>query len=335
MTQETPNVRLSGLEKASLLLVTLGTKTATGILQELPPEDVQRIAAQIARQGDVDPETRDQVIKEFDEQRKSISVGGIEYAKELLEEVLGASKAQEIIDEINAGSAGRPFDWLKSAGVAKLASYLENERPQVIALVLAHLTPGQAAEALTLLPEAVQGEVAYKLTSMQPVVPDVIRSIEETLRSKILREGSGDMKSVGGVHSLVSILNNSDRPTENKIIEFLAEAEAQLADSVRQMMFVFEDIAKLDERAIQLIIREAEQEDLRLSMKGAPSEIRDIIFKNMSERAAETLKEDLENMGPAKRRDVEAAQRRVVAVVRKLDESGEISLRADEEEYIT
>jgi flagellar motor switch protein FliG len=247
-------------------------------------------------------------------------------------QTVGAEKAEEILGDISHGHIGKPFEWVKSPDISRLANLLQHERPQVIALVLAHLNIDQASALLSSLPQELQGNVALRLTSMKPVDIDIVHTIDGVLKEKIARNSSGDMKAVGGVQSLVTILNNADRSTENQIISYLEQTESGIADSVKQMLFVFEDIVNLDNRAIQAIIRELDQEDLRLSLKGTSDEIREVFFKNMSERAVEAMREDLEMMGSVRRRDVEAAQRRVVAVIRRLEEAGEISTRPDDEE---
>jgi flagellar motor switch protein FliG len=179
-----------------------------------------------------------------------------------------------------------------------------------------------------------QGEIAYRLTTMLPVAPETASSIEKILQGQLMGDGSSDLKDVGGLDALVSVLNNADRATERKILEYLEEIEASIAENVKLRMFVYEDIANLDTRAIQRIIREAEQDDMRLSLKGAAQAVKDAMFSNMSERAAEALKEDLETMGPVKVKDVEAARRRIVATVRRLEDAGEITIREDTEEVI-
>lgn len=332
---ESTAIHLSGIEKASLLLIALGSKTASGILQQLDPQEVQKLCTRIAMHKNVDPNLRDAVLREVAQTEQAKSAGGMDYAQELLEQSLGSSKAKEMLADIAKGSGARPFDWLTSANVSRLANCLRSERPQVITLVLAHLTSDQAASTLALLPEDLQGKVAFRLTSMQPVALEVVETIEEIVKQRMTTDSGGDRRAVGGLQSLVSILNNADRSTENKILEFLQEAESSIAENVREMMFVFEDVITLDDRSLQIVIRELEQDDLRLAMKGATDEIREAFFRNMSERAAEALKEDLEMMGPVKRRDVEAAQRRVVSTVRRLEESGDINLRTEEEDIIT
>ena len=335
MTQEAAPIQLTGVERASLLLITLGSKTASNVMQHLTPEEATKLASQIAKQKKVDPVLQEQVVQEYIQSRDADGVGGLGYAQELLEQALGPAKAKEVMSDITAGSGGRPFDWLKGMSASRVATSLLNERPQVISLVLAHLPGDRAAEVISQLPDSVQGKVAYRLTSMQPVAPEMVKAVEEVLRAKISKDATGDLKNVGGLQSLVAILNNADRTTEGKIMKYLEGTESAIAESVKSMMFVFEDTIKLDDRAIQIIIRELEQEDLRLSLKGAMQEIKDLFFRNMSERAAETLREDLEMMGPVRRKDVEAAQRRVVAVIRRLDEAGEISLREEDEEVVS
>lgn len=325
--------KMSGLEKASLLLIALGSKAASGVLQHLSPAEVHTLCSQIAAQNKVDNFNLEHVLHEFTSQHNSTrSAGGLDYARELLQQVLGTAKAEEILGDISEGNITKPFEWLKTSDIPRLANILLHERPQVIALVLAYLGIDQASILLSTLPQELQGNVAYRLTSMKPVDIDIVRTIDEIIREKLSRNNSGDLKAVGGLQSLVTILNNADRSTENMIITYLEQTESSIADSVKQMLFVFEDVANLDNKAIQAIIRELEQEDLRLSLKGTSPEIREVFFRNMSERAVEAMREDLEMMGSVKKRDVEAAQRRVVSVIRRLEEEGEINIRQDEEE---
>jgi flagellar motor switch protein FliG len=336
MAQETSAEALSGVEKASLLLVALGTDGASSVLQRLSPEQVKSLGAQISKLRNVEPAVRDNVLREFASRHTTgLTVPAAEYAREILEQALGPAKAQDIVAEILTDSSGQPFDWLKSVGTPRLAACLRNERPQVIALVCAYLSPMRAADVISQLPEQVQGDVAYRLGYMQSVSPEIAEAVEDSLETKLSREGNTNLKAVGGVNSLVAILNNADRATETKIFDYLETIEAGVAESVREMLFVFDDIAKMDDQALQAIIQETEQEDLRLAIKGTTEPIRQAFFKNMSERAAEAMKEDLEMMGRVKVRDVEAAQRRVTAVVRRLDEAGTISIRSDSEEFVS
>jgi len=328
--------QLSGIEKASLLLIALGSKTASSVLQQLSPEEVHKLAAQMSKQETVAPNVREQVLSEYTQSRGQGQMsGGLEYVQELLDQALGPDKAKEVLAEIASGSSGRPFDWLRSLGADRVADFLHSERPQVIALVLAHLPTELAADMMSRLPEDLQGKVAYRLTSIRPVASEIVRAIEDTAKSRLSKEGAGSLRTVGGVQALVTILNNADRSMEKKILEYLEGTEPRIAESMKQLMFVFEDVTTLDDRAIQAVIRDSEQEDLRLSLKGASDVVKEAFLKNMSERAAEAMKEDLEMLGSVRVRDVEAAQRRMVAVIRKLEDTGEISLRQDGEEVIT
>jgi len=331
MAQESA-VSLSGVDKASMLMLALGTEAAGSVMQQLTADEVKTLGTNIARLGNVDASAKDKVLKEFAAKHKDGTVAGSDYVRQVLDNALGSARAQEIAAEIFGDTSGQPFDWLKGVAVSRLAACLHNERPQVIALILAYMLPARAAEVICMLPEQMQGDVAYRLGYMQSVSPEIAESVERILEKKLAKEGSTALKAVGGVSSLVAILNNADRATESKILEYLDTVEAGVADSVREMLFVFEDIAKLDDTALRAILQEADQEDVRLAMKGSTEAIRESFFRNMSERACEAMKEDLEMMGRVKVKDVEAAQRRIMAVVRRLDEAGTISIRQDNDE---
>lgn len=336
MTTENTTIGLSGTEKAALLLIALGSKTAGSVLQQLSQDEVRKLCEEIAKQKHVDPDVQAQILKEFAQIQETGAAGdgGVDYARDLLQQAVGSASAEELIADIKDELTGRPFGWLKGLNKTQVAACLQAERPQVSALVLAHLNPVFAAEVMSALPEEVQGKIAYALTTMRPIAPEAVRAVEDNLRFKLSRDGASDLKAVGGLRSLVTILNNADRPTEQKVLEFLEQSEASIAESVRQLLFVFEDIIKLDDQALQTVIRELDQQDLRLSLKGASDEIREAFFRNMSERAAEALKEDLEVMGPVRLREVEVARGRVVAVVRRLNEAGQINMRPDEEDMV-
>lgn len=329
------NLGLSGMEKASLLLLAMGTESASSVLQKLSPEEVKVLGSSIARWNKVDASLKESVLNEFALRHKEgVILGGADYVRQILETALGPSKAEDYAAEILADTSDMPFGWLKSVGTPRLAQCLRNERPQIIALILAYIPPTRAADVISQLPEQIQGDVAYRLGYMQSVSPEIVEALEAVLESKLSREGTATLKAVGGVNSLVSILNNADRATETKILDYLETVESGVAESVREMLFVFEDIAKLDDVALRAILQESEQEDIRLAMKGSTESIRQAFFKNMSERAAEAMKEDLEMMGRVKIRDVEASQRRIMAVVRRLDDAGTISIRSDNEEFV-
>lgn len=331
---ESAATRISGTEKAALLLMALGTETAAPVLQQLSPEEVQRLCDGIARSKDADPKLRSQVLREVAVSEAARSGGGLDFARELLEQSLGGSKARDMLAEIARATVAQPFEWVTEQDTSRLVPCLRNEREQVITLVLAHLPSDLAAAVLAQLPHDQQGKIAYRLTAMQPVDSEVVRIVEDMVKARMSSRDAGDRRSVGGLQSLVSILNSADRATENKILDFLHGSEAGIARSVREMMFVFEDVITLDDRSLQRVTRELEMDDLSLSLKGASEETKEEFFRNMSERAADALKEELETMGPAKRKDVEAAQRRVVSVVRRLEKSGDISLHPEQDDII-
>jgi flagellar motor switch protein FliG len=327
---------LSGVEKASLLLLALGAEAAGSVMQKLSADECKLLGTNIAKFNNVGATAKNSVLQEFATKHKDgAGVSGSEYVRQILESALGTEKAQDLVAEIFPDrTITQAFGWLKSVGTPRLSATLRNERPQVIALILAYLPPTRAADVISQLPEEMQGDVAYRLGYMQSVSPDISAAIEDILETKLQRESNGVMKAVGGVSSLVAILNNADRATEAKILDYLDTVEAGVSESVREMLFVFDDIAKLDDTALRAILQETEQEDVRLAMKGSTESIRQAFYKNMSERAAEAMKEDLEMMGRIKVRDVEAAQRRIMAVVRRLDEAGTISIRANDDEFV-
>ncbi|MDH7602917.1 MAG: flagellar motor switch protein FliG, partial [Armatimonadota bacterium] len=327
---------LSGAAKAAILLIALGTNLSSSVLQQLSPDEVERIAAEIVRQKRVRPDLREKVLEEC---RRALTdqtaLGGQEYAREVLSGVFGESKAKELLSRVSAGvstvGAGRN---LKTIPPRQLAALLQIERPQIIALVLAHLPADHAAQVLVALPEDVQGQVALRLTAMRPTDPDVVNTVAKVIADKAAESEGMGLTEVGGEDSVVRILSNVGRSTEKRILDYLRKVDETIAEQIRNKMFVFEDILNLDDRSIQIILREVPQEDLRLALKGVPDNIKEVFFRNMSQRAAETLKEDLEATGPVKLKDVEAAQNRIVAVARQLDEAGEISLRKSSEDLV-
>ncbi|MGC8862903.1 MAG: flagellar motor switch protein FliG [Armatimonadota bacterium] len=326
--------QVSGLEKAAILLIALGQQTAASALQQLSPDEVRAVCAQIARITDVDQSLRQHVLDEFRQFQENASPGGgAEYARMLLEQVLGPENAQA--SDVEKPRESRRFDWIRGDAVPRLAEALSEERPQVIAFVLAHLPPEPAAEVMSRLPDETKGDVAVRLSTIQPVADEITKQIADILQTQLIREGASGTNSLGGPEAVANLINISDRSTETAILDYLDSRSPELAATVRQKMFSFEDIPNLDDRHIQRLIREAEQEDIRLSLKGAPEELKDAFFRNMSERAAQALKEELEMMGPAKLKDVEAARKRVVAVVRRLRDAGEITFgTVDEEELV-
>lgn len=338
MSLDMETAQLSGLDKASLLLVTLGPSAAGTVLKHLTPEEAQMIGARIARQKTIDASARAAIADEFAKSRESGSAtAGMDFAREVLQQALGPAKAEEVLSELSTDARPKPFGWLRQVASSSLANSLRNVRPQVTALVLAHLPPSKAAEVVSQLPEEAQGDVAYRLTRVREVSPEVTQTLESALRNALQGGGGARRDEAEGLRALVEILNNSDRATESKILQHLEKTESGVAESVRSMLFAFEDVTQLDDQTLQIVIQALEQEDLRLAIKGSSDEIKEAFLRNMSQRAADAMREDLEMMGRVKVRDVEAAQRKIVSVIRQLDERGEIAIHADVEgeEYVS
>ena len=267
--------------------------------------------------------------------REYVEQGGINYAREVLEAALGKEKARMIIERLTATLQVRPFDFARKTEPTQILSFIQNEHPQTIALVLAYLRPEQASLILSALPPEKQVDVARRIATLDRTTPEVLEDIESTLEQRLSAYEIHDYTAAGGIDSAVEILNQVDRATEKTIMEALEEDDPELAEEIRKRMFVFEDIVTLDDRAIQLIIREVDSRDLALALKTASEEVADRIYRNMSKRAANLLKEDIEFMGPVRLRDIEEAQSRVVSVVRRLEESGDLIIsRGEEDELI-
>lgn len=328
---------ISGRRKVAIALVALGPELSAQVLRHMREEDIEEISLEIATMGKIPPQVTDSVLEEVHEfvtAQKYVSEGGISYAKEILERVLGSARAIEIINKLTASLKATPFDFIRNAGPEQIITFLENEHPQTIALVLAHLRPDQSAAVLSALPPDLQSEVAIRLATMEGTTPEVIAEVEALLGKKMSAVGAQDIKATGGVKALVDVLNNVDRATEKTILERLEEENPALAEEVKNMMFVFEDVVLLDDRAVQLVLREIDFKDLALALKAASDQVKEKIFKNMSERAGAMLREDMEFLGPVRLRNVEEAQQRIVAVIRRLEEAGEIVIARGKEDEI-
>lgn len=320
--------QLTNREKAAVLLVALGPEATAKIYKHLREEDVENLALDVARLGKVTPEIRRQVVAEFHEMclaQEVISEGGIDQARRALETAFGQDRANEVINKVIQTLQVLPFDFIKKTDPSQLLSFIQDEHPQTIALILAHLNANQAAAVLSGLPQELRAEVARRIAIMDRTPPEVIREIEKVLERKlsnaVVMQG---FTAAGGVKSLVEVLNWVDRTTEKTILESLTETSPELADEVKKLMFVFEDIIMLDDASIQKVMREVDTKELALALKGVGEEVQTRIFKNMSERASAMLKEDMEFMGPVRLRNVEEAQQRIVGVIRRLEEAGEI-----------
>lgn len=318
---------LTGRQKAAILLVSLGPDISAEIFKHLREEEIEQLTLEIANIRRVDAEEKEEILAEFHQicvAQEYISQGGITYAKEILERALGTQKAMDILNKLTATLQVRPFDFARKADPGQILNFLQNENSQTIALVLSYLQPDQASAILSSLPQEKQADVAKRIALMDSTSPEVISQVERILEQKLSSTATQDYTNAGGIESIVQILNGVDRGTERTILDALEIQDPELAEEIKKRMFVFEDIVNLDNRSIQRIIRDVDNNDLQLALKVASEEVRDAIFRNMSKRMAETFREEMEYMGPVRLRDVEEAQTRIVATIRRLEEVGEI-----------
>ncbi len=329
---------LTGRQKAAVFLVTIGSEISSEIFKHLREDEIETLTFEIARLETVDSEDRDRVLQEFQELMMAqdfITTGGIDYARELLEKSLGSQKAVDIINRLTSSLQVRPFDFIRRTDPTHLLNFIQQEHPQTIALILAYLEPQKASVILGSLPHDVQSDVAKRIATMDRTSPEVLREVERVLEKKLSTLSSEDYTAAGGVESIVEILNLVDRSTEKVIIESLEEEDPELAEEIKKRMFVFEDIVMLDDRAIQKVMREVDTSELAKALKSVDTEVQDKIFRNMSKRASTLLKEDMEYMGPIRMKDVEESQQKIVSIIRKLEEQGEIVVaRAGEDELV-
>lgn len=329
---------LTGRQKAAIFLVTVGSEISAEIFKHLREDEIEALTFEIARLESVDSEERDRVLMEFQELMMAqdfITTGGIEYARELLEKSLGSQKAVDIINRLTSSLQVRPFDFVRRTDPMHLLNFIQQEHPQTIALILAYLEPQKASIILSSLPHEIQSDVAKRIATMDRTSPETLREVERVLEKKLSTLSSEDYTAAGGVESIVEILNLVDRSTEKTIIESLEEEDPELAEDIKKRMFVFEDIVMLDDRAIQKVLREVDTSELAKALKSVDTEVQDKIYRNMSKRAATLLKEDMEYMGPIRMKDVEEAQQKIVSIIRKLEEQGEIVVaRAGEDELV-
>jgi flagellar motor switch protein FliG len=318
---------ISGIQKAAILLISLGPERSASIFKHLKEEEIETMTLEIANTRSISPATKDQVLDEFYEiclAQQYIAEGGIAYAKELLEKALGADKARDVIGKLTASLQVRPFEFVRKTDASQLLNFIQDEHPQTIALILSYLSPGQASTIISSLAPDKQADVAKRIAQMDRTSPDVIKEVEKVLERKLASLVNQDYTIVGGVDSIVEILNTVDRGTEKHIMETLEIEEPELADEIRRKMFVFEDILSLDDKSIQRVLREVDNNELAVALKGSNEEVQNVIFNNLSKRLAAMIKEDMEYMGPVRLKDVEEAQQKIVNIIRKLEDSSEI-----------
>ena len=317
-------------EKFPEMLVGAGT-----VLKHLKEEEIEELTLEIANTRSVSPQVKEDILNEFYQvclAQQYIAEGGIGYAKELLDKALGQEKAQEVISKLTASLQVRPFEFVRKTDPSQLLNFIQDEHPQTIAMILSYLTASQAAMVLGALPPEKQADVAKRIAMMDRTSPDVIKEVERVLERRLSSLVNQDYTIVGGVDAIVNILNTVDRSTEKHIMESLEIEEPELADEIRKKMFVFEDILLLDDRAIQRVLRDVENSDLGIALKGANEDVQNAIFNNLSKRLAAMIKEDMEFMGPVRMKDVEEAQQKIVSVIRKLEDAGEIVIIVEQKQ---
>ena len=319
--------KMSGLQKSAILLISLGPEKSANIFKHLKEEEIEELTLEIANTRSVTSQMKENVIEEFYQvclAQQYIAEGGIGYAKELLEKALGSDKAMSVIGKLTASLQVKPFEFVRKTDASQLLNFIQDEHPQTIALILSYLSSNQASMIISALPPERQAEVAKRVAMMDRTSPDIIKEVEKVLESKLANLVNQDYTIIGGVDAVVEILNAVDRGTEKHIMETLEIEEPDLADEIRKKMFVFEDILLLDDRSIQRVLRDVDNNDLAIALKGSNEQVQAAIFNNLSKRLAAMIKEDMEFMGPVRMKDVEEAQQKIVNIIRKLEDSAEI-----------
>jgi flagellar motor switch protein FliG len=323
-----PALNLPGRRKAALLCVSLGSDGAAEIFRHLPEDVIEQLTVEMARMQDVDGDTALAVLEEVVETayaRGYIAEGGVRYAREVLERAVGQARAQEILARLATAIETTPFEFLRRSQPDQIWAFLRGEHPQTVALVVANLpTTDLSAKVMKLMPPETQAEIAMRIAMMEQTAPDIVKEVARLVKNKLDSVVQHEYAAAGGVHALAAILNSADRGMERNVLQHLAEASPDVADEVRSLLFVFEDILKLDDRSIQLVLKDVDTKDLALALRGASEEVKERILANMSQRGAEMLREEMEFMPPQRRRVVEEAQTKIVASVRRLEDAGEI-----------
>ncbi|MFS0643496.1 flagellar motor switch protein FliG [Siminovitchia sp. 179-K 8D1 HS] len=320
---------LTARQKAAVLLISLGPESASSVYKHLSEEEIEALTMEITSVRNVGSEQIDKVIEEFHEiatEQKYISQGGAGFAKAVLEKAVGAEEASQIMERLQSTMQVRPFDFARKADPSQILNFIQNEHPQTIALVLSYLDPEKAGQILSELPNDTQADIARRIAVMDRTSPDVIKEVEAILERKLSATVTNDYSQSGGINTVVEVLQGVGRAAEKTILDALGVQDPKLAEEIKKRMFVFEDIVTLDDRSIQRVIRECENEDLMLALKAASDEVKEMVYKNMSTRMATTLQEEMELMGPVRLSDVEEAQSTIVSIIRRLEETGEIVL---------
>jgi len=330
--------KLTARDKAAILMITIGKEYAVKIYKYLSEDEIEQLTLGITSIHRVEPEVKDAVLNEFAQvcmAQKYISEGGIDYARGVLEKAIGAERADEMVLRLSSSLRVKPFDFIRRSDSTQVLNFIQNEHPQIIALVLSYIDPKSAAQMLSALPIEDQVSVIARIANMGITSPEYIKETERILEKKLSSLSIGDQAAAGGVDGLVKILNSVDRGTEKHLLEALGESDAELVDEIRKRMFVFEDIVKLDSHSVQRVLKEIDNRDLAIALKGTSIEVSKIIFANISKRLQEMIREDMDLMGPVRIRDVDESQQKIVSIIRQLDDSGEIVIsRYEEDDFI-
>ena len=319
--------QFSSKQKAAMLLIALGPEKSASVFKYLKEEEIEQLTLEIASIKAVSPKVKEEILQEFYEMclaQEYIAEGGIGYARQLLEKALGSDKAVEVINKLTVSLQVRPFEFARKTEATQLVNFIQNEHPQTIALILSYLKPSQSAEIIRALPAEMQADTARRIALMDRASPDVISQIEREFEKRLSTLVSEDYTSIGGIDSIVEIINQVDRSTEKNIMENLEIEDPELAEVIKKRMFVFEDITTLDPKSIQRVLREVDNHQLAIALKGAGEGVKEVIMANISKRLAAMIEEDLEYMGPKRVKEVEDAQQKIVNIIRKLEDAGEI-----------
>jgi len=330
-------MELKGRRKAAMLLILLGPERAAKIYKHLDEASIEFLTLEVASIRKISQEERRAVLKEVQEMvmaKEFLGKGGVSYARELLEQALGKEKAEELLRRLTSRLQSRPFDFLRTSDPMQLFSFLQGEHPQTIALILSYLPSDKAAAVISGLPGELQADVAFRIAKMDSIAPDILREAEKVLEGKLSTVVGSDFSKTGGIDSIVEIISKAGRKTEKQILEILDEKDPEMAEEIRKKLFTFEDIIKVDDRSLQKVLRDIDTRDLAIALKGVSNDLREKFYKNMSSRAAEMLKEEMEYMGPVRIRDVEVAQQKIVSVIRKFEEAGEIVLMGSGDDFV-
>jgi flagellar motor switch protein FliG len=320
---------IKGRRKAAILLVLLGPEKASKVYKHLDEQMIEILTLEIAAVRRIDPGQKETVLKEAQEiimAREFLDRGGVSYARELLEQSMGEAKAEDLLRKLTSNLQAKPFDFLRASDPIQILSFLQGEHPQMITMILSFLPPEKAAAILSGLPNQDQADVALRIAKMDRITPDVLRETEKELEKKFSAVVGGDYSIAGGVDSVVQIINRAGRKTEKNILEILDETDPELAEEIRKKLFTFEDIVKVDDRSLQKALRDIDNKELAMALKGVSDDMREKFYRNMSSNAVEIIKEEMEYMGPVRLRDVEESQQKIVNMIRALEEAGEIVL---------